>query len=280
MKPDIGQRLFIGLPGRELDAGAHQLLDAVRPGGVVLFARNIEDARQLRALTAALHARGIAVAIDQEGGRVNRLRNIIGECARDGRQTGRWLREYGIDINFAPVCDLALTPPGTDNALQERCWGRSADEVIAGAGVFLDELQAEGVAGCLKHFPGLGAATLDSHEELPVIERDPADGLAPFAALAPRAKAIMVGHAIYPALDPHRPASLSHAITTGLLRERLGFRGTIFTDDLEMGAINTAMPFAEAVVAAVRAGADRLLVCHSHDRILAAHEALTQAGLR
>lgn len=272
MNEPIGRRLFIGIPGRELDAATVRLLDEVQAGGVVLFARNVDHAAQLIALTGNLHARGIRVAIDQEGGCVNRLRNIVGESPRDGRVIGRWLREFGVDINFAPVLDLDLND--TDNALRERCWGRTADEVVTGAGKFLDDLQAEGVAGCLKHFPGLGRARCDSHEVLPVIGEAITEDLAPFRALLPRARAVMVSHAQYPMLDGARPASLSRRIVTGLLREELGFTGEVFTDDLEMGAITQAMSFEGAVLAAFDAGADRLLVCHTAEKVRAAHRVL------
>jgi beta-N-acetylhexosaminidase len=276
----VGERLFIGIPGPELDRATLRLLDTIQPAGVVLFTRNVETAPQLTALTGALHARGLRVAMDQEGGRVNRLRDLVGDTPRDGRIIGRRLREFGVDVNFAPVVDLERFDAKTDNALRDRCWGRTAAEVIAGAGKFLDDLLAEGVAGCLKHFPGLGGARCDSHEVLPVIRGPVTEDLRPFAALAARAPAVMVGHAKYPALDPTCPASLSRPIVTGLLRRQLRFTGEIFTDDLEMGAISTAVPFAEAMVAAVKAGADRLLVCHTPERMLAAHEALRVATLR
>jgi beta-N-acetylhexosaminidase len=278
VKQQAGARLFIGLPGPELDSVATELLDAVLPGGVVLFARNVESERQLKRLTAALHRRGIQIAIDQEGGRVNRLRELIGECPRNGRLIGRRLRELGVDINFAPVVDLEIFDDKVVNALRERCWGRTVKEVVTGAGKFLADLQAEGITGCLKHFPGLGGARCDSHDELPTIRRSREQllrhDLRAFRALLPQARAVMVGHGVYPSLDAKWPASLSAKITTGLLRRQLGFGGVVYTDDLEMGAITQALPFAKAVVAAVRAGADRLLVCHTPDRILAAHEAL------
>jgi beta-N-acetylhexosaminidase len=139
-------------------------------------------------------------------------------------------------------------------------------------------LQAEGVIGCLKHFPGLGGAKCDSHDELPTIRRSKAlllrHDIKPFTALLPQAKAVMVAHGVYPAWDTKWPASLSAKITTGLLRRQLGYGGLVFTDDLEMGAITRTASFAQAITLAVKAGADRLLVCHSPDRIRAAHEAL------
>jgi beta-N-acetylhexosaminidase len=297
----IGQHLFIGLPGGDLDADARRLLNSVRPGGVILFARNIDSAAGLRALTGALRtdcAFRPLVAIDQEHGRVNRLRGIIGEAptiadikasghvehAEDfGRTTGRWLHQFRIDMDFAPVFDLELFDKKTDNALRERCWGRTADEVSRWAGAFLEGLEREGVAACPKHFPGLGGATLDSHEKLPTIPRTReqlvAEDTVPYAKLMRRLTAIMVGHGHYPAFDgvKPRPASLSRAIITDFLRSDLGFSGLVFTDDMEMGAISQIGSFEDAVVEAFQAGVDVVLICHTVEKALAAYEALTKA---
>jgi beta-N-acetylhexosaminidase len=296
-----GQHLFIGLPGTKLDAKTRRMLQSVQPGGIVLFARNIDNAGELRVLTRALRSEFAyrpLIAIDQEHGRVNRLRNIIGEAptiaeikkagnpeqVEDfGRTTGRWLHQFGIDIDLAPVLDLELFDDKTDNALRERCWGRTADEVSRWAGAFLEGLEREGVAACPKHFPGLGGAALDSHEKLPTIHRTRdqllAEDVAPYKKLMRRVTAIMVGHGYYPAFDGNkpRPASLSKTIITELLRNDLGFDGLVFTDDMEMGAISQIRPFEEAVVDALDAGADMILVCHTTEKVVAAHDALTRA---
>jgi beta-N-acetylhexosaminidase len=297
----LGQHLFIGVPGATLGADTRRLLESVRPGGIVLFARNIDKAAELRALTRALRAELAyrpLIAIDQEHGHVNRLRNIIGEApaiaeikksgnveqAEDfGRTTGRWLHQFGIDIDLAPVLDLELFDEKTDNALRERCWGRTAKEAGHWAGAFLEGLEREGVAACPKHFPGLGGAVLDSHEKLPTIQRTReqllAEDVAPYRTLMRRITAIMVGHGHYPAFDGKkpRPASLSKAIVTQLLRNELGCDGLVLTDDMEMGAISQICPFHEAVVEAFDAGADMILVCHTAEKALAAQEALTKA---
>ncbi len=297
----VGQHLFIGIPGTELTAETRRLLKTVQPGGVVLFARNIESAADLRALGSALRAECAyrpLVAIDQEHGRVNRLRSIIGEAltiaeikksgdieqAEDfGRTTGRWLHQFGIDVDLAPVFDIELFNKKTDNALHERCWGRTADEVVRWAGAFLEGLEREGVAACPKHFPGLGGALLDSHEKLPTIKRAReqllAEDVVPYTRLMRRLTAIMVGHGHYPAFDGEkpRPASFSKSIITDLLRKQLGFMGLILTDDMEMGAISQIGSLERAVVDAVDAGADVVLVCHTTEKALAAHEALTKA---
>ena len=297
----LGQHLFIGLPGTKLDAKTRRMLQSVQPGGIVLFARNIDKAAELRALTRALRSEFAyrpLIAIDQEHGRVNRLRGIIGEAptiaevkktgnveqAEDfGRTTGRWLHQFGIDIDLAPVLDLELFDDKTDNALRERCWGLTADEVSRWAGAFLEGLEREGVAACPKHFPGLGGAAFDSHEKLPTIDRTREELLtkdvAPYRKLMRRVTAVMVGHGYYPAFDGKmpRPASLSKTIVTELLRNQLGFDGLVFTDDMEMGAISQIRPFEEAVVDAFDAGADMILVCHTAEKAVAAHEALTKA---
>ena len=298
----IGQHLFVGLAGAELTAANRRLLSTVQPGGIVLFARNCESETQLRefgrAITRELPFRPL-IAIDQENGRVNRLRNLVGELptipqlkqsgatgpVREfGRTIGRLLRRLEIDVNFAPVVDLELFGEKTDNALRERCWGRTAGEVIRWAGAFLQAMEGEGVAACPKHFPGLGGATVDSHEELPTIHRSREqilrEDVQPYARWIGRLSMIMVSHGHYPALDPgapRLPASLSSNVMTKLLRQQLGYEGLILTDDMEMGAIAKYGAVGDAVVEAFGAGADMMLICHTAEEALAAHEALVQA---
>lgn len=297
----VGQHLLIGLPGRELNEANRRLLNTIQPGGVVLFARNVGSAGELRALGGALRtelAYRPLVAMDQENGRVNRLRDVIGELptiadikrggvpgnAEDfGRKIGRWLHQFHVDMDFAPVFDLELFDEKTDNALRERCWGKTADEVITWAGAFIEGLEREGVTACPKHFPGLGAAERDSHEQLPTITRSRArllgEDVRPYAKFLRRLSAIMVGHGHYLAFDGGvpRPATLSRAIMTDLLRDEMGYTGMILTDDMEMGAVAQSGSFEQAVVEAFRAGADMMLVCHTAEKALAAHEALTKA---
>jgi beta-N-acetylhexosaminidase len=298
----IGQHLFIGLAGTEITPDSCRLLKTIQPGGIVLFARNVDSVAQLRELCdrvrRELPSRPV-IAIDQEQGRVNRLRNIVGEAPtiaelktagnvekveQFGQTTGQWLRQYGIDIDFAPVLDLELFGQKTDNALRERCWGKTADEVVRWAGTFLTGLERAGIVACPKHFPGLGGATLDSHDKLPTITRKReqllSEDIVPYVLLMGRLSAIMVGHGHYPAFDPTepgRPASLSQAVISDLLRQQLGFTGLVLTDDMDMGAISQFGSVQDAVVEAFNAGADIMLVCHSAEKMLAAHEALTKA---
>ena len=288
----VGQHLFVGIPGKELTPATRRFLNDLQPGGVILFARNIGTAGELRALGRALRTElkyRPLVGIDQENGRVNRLREIAGELPtiaelkregsvekveEFGRSIGRWVHQFCVDINFAPVFDLELT--SADNALRDRCWGGTAEDVITWAGAFLEGLEREGVVGCPKHFPGLGGATLDSHDKLPTINRNReellAEDIAPYRHFMRRLTAIMVGHGRYPALD-NKPASLSRTIISDLLRRQLGFTGLVVTDDLEMGAIES---FERAVVDAVQAGADMLLICHTAEKARAAHEVLSK----
>ena len=298
----VGQHLFIGFRGPELTPAARRLLNTIQPGGIVLFARNITGSGELRSLTRALRTEfpfRPVLALDQENGRVNRLRDIIGEIptiselkqggiverAEDfGRSIGRWLHQFSIDLDFAPVLDLELFGPDVDNALRERCWGKTADEVILWAGAFTEGLEREGVAACPKHFPGLGGAAQDSHEQLPTIHRSReqivSEDVKPYATLLRRLSAIMVSHGHYPAFDGEKPlpATLSSNIMTGLLRRQLGYERLVLTDDMEMGAITQFGSFEQAIVDSFSAGADMMLVCHSAEKALAAHEALSKAA--
>jgi len=300
MRTNAGQHLCIGIPGGELTPATRQLLKTVQPGGIVLFARNVDSADQLRALTRSLRDDLPVlplIAIDHENNRVNRLRAIVGElptlaavkhagnAEEFGRAIGRSLHDLGIDLNFAPVLDLELFDASIDNALRDRCWSRTPAEVVRFAGTFITGLESAGVAACPKHFPGLGAAVEDSHEHLPTITRRReqllAEDLRPFAELIPRLSALMVGHGHYTAFDgPNpKPASVSPVIVGAILRRQLGFTGLVMTDDMEMGAITRAGDFTAAVTDAIQAGADMVLVCHTSEKILAAHEALAKTKI-
>jgi beta-N-acetylhexosaminidase len=221
--------------------------------------------------------------VDAEGGRVDRLRALFGSAPAAARlavrppavsrRAGFWvgaaLRHVGLDVDLAPVVDL--DHGATDNALDGRYFGSDPRRVAARAGAFLVGLREAGVLGCLKHFPGLGAATRDTHHAVAEVSLDAA-GLAreaaPFKRLwsAPgantTASAVLVSHAIYPALDDSRsPASLSSAVMTGLLRREMGFRGVTFSDDLEMKALAPWGDLSDRCEAALAAGCDGLLVC-------------------
>jgi len=286
-----GQHIMAGFEGAAPPPALVERVRAGRVGGVILFGRNIESAAQALDLTFALQRaaarsrRGVPllVAIDQEGGRVSRLspdftrfpaarafgrigdRGLAREAAR---ATGAELRAAGVNLNFAPVLDLLTNPACA--VIGDRAYG--ADPALVGemAAAVIRGLQAEGVAACAKHFPGIGDMAPDPHETLPVSGLSLEDlrrrELLPYReAFNPRlpsggAAAVMAAHAVYTPIDPERPASGSPRIIGGLLREEMRFRGLAVTDDLEMGAI--ADP-AEAALDSIRAGADIALICHS-----------------
>ncbi|HKH47402.1 MAG TPA: beta-N-acetylhexosaminidase [Thermoanaerobaculia bacterium] len=274
-------QVFVGIPGLELDSTSASLLAAHQPGGLVLFGRNIKDPEQLNDLVTAIRRvlPDAVLAIDAEGGRVDRLRGVVGAApaaavlarnpASFALQAGTWiaqsLRLFDIDIDFAPVVDLDRGE--TDNALDGRYLGASPAEVVPRARAFLRGLHAGGAGGCLKHFPGLGGAKADTHFKVASVylpsEVLRAD-LDPFEALGRLAGAVMIGHAIYPGYDAvSRPSTLSPIVIGGLLRGRLGFQGLAFSDDLEMKALDEWGDLAERSEAAFAAGCDVLLLCHT-----------------
>jgi beta-N-acetylhexosaminidase len=294
-----GRVLMVGFSGPRLSPAEHGALERLAPGGAILFRRNLEAPSDLARLIADLHdllPAPTLLAVDQEGGRVSRLEPWIGPTPpaadlaggggqaafRFGLATGHGLRALGFNLDFAPVVDLC--GPEASNGIGDRSFGTAPAAVAQVAGSFLDGLQQAGVAGCLKHFPGLGDTDVDSHEALPRVTRGlrrlEEEDLLPYRRLGERAAAVMVGHGHYTALDsqPGLPATLSPTIVQGLLRERLAFPGVIVSDDLEMGAVAPLDRDGRAAVAAVAAGCDLLLYCSDLDRARRARDALVEAA--
>jgi beta-N-acetylhexosaminidase len=294
MKGDsLGQLILTGVPGTTLDSDTVALFRRVQPGGFILFGRNIKGAAQLRKLIDDLRdlsAQEPIVTIDQEGGRVSRLR-LIGQeppnaqqlrerddlelVRRHGTITGRLLRLFGFNLDLCPVLDLSFDDEA-DNSLRGRCYGRDVAQVVRLAGAFNDALRGEGIASCGKHFPGYSAATVDAHHDLPLIERTipelNANELAVFQAFAGRVDSMMICHGWYPCFEPQKTAaSLSRRIVTDLLRNELGFEGLVMTDDLDMGAILNEYSLEKTVRFAIGAGNDLAMICH---RVPAIEEAL------
>jgi beta-N-acetylhexosaminidase len=292
-----GQLILTGVPGKEIDRETAALFRRVQPGGFILFGRNIESARQLRKLIDDLRdlsAIEPIIAIDQEGGRVSRLR-LIGEeppnaqqlrekgdielVRQHGRITGRLLRLFGFNLDLCPVLDISFDDEA-DNSLRGRCYGRDTAQVVRLAGAFNEALRAEGIASCGKHFPGYSAATVDAHHDLPLIERTRAEleanELGVFRQFAPRVDSMMICHGWYPCFEPEKTAaSLSRHIVTELLRGELAFEGLVMTDDLDMGAILNEYGFEETIRRAIGAGNDLAMICH---RVSAIEEALSYIG--
>ncbi|HJT65367.1 MAG TPA: glycoside hydrolase family 3 N-terminal domain-containing protein [Pyrinomonadaceae bacterium] len=313
LEQQIGQFLFIGLPGTELDAETRDLVTEVQPGGVIIFGRNVAGPEQLRTLldgVRELVATPLLIGIDQEGGLVDRLRRIFtpmpsartirqhGDLAAAralGRITGETLRMLGFNINFAPVMSIMTEDRDLlSNGLYSRSFGRSPGEVLGYTTVYLRGLQGTGCLGCLKHFPGIGAGEVDSHEEMPVVQLSHDDliaqDLAPYIELFQRRddriRCVMVSHGGFPNIDIREettggllePASLNYNIVTKLLREELGYKHLVVTDDLEMGAIIRHYDVGDAAVKAALAGEDMFLICATPERIRRGHEALVEAA--
>ncbi|HEV8189685.1 MAG TPA: glycoside hydrolase family 3 N-terminal domain-containing protein [Pyrinomonadaceae bacterium] len=315
LEQQIGQFLFIGLTGTELDAETRALIDEVKPGGIIIFGRNVAGPEQLRSLldgVRELLPTPPLVGIDQEGGLVDRLRRIFtpmpsartirqhGDLAAArllGRVTGEVLRMLGFNINFAPVMSIMTDDRDLlSNGLYSRSFGRSPGEVLGYTTVYMRGLQGTGLLGCLKHFPGIGAGEVDSHEEMPVVQLSHDDliaqDLAPYIELFQRrddrVRCVMVSHGGFPNIDIREavtggllePASLNYNIVTKLLREELGYKHLVVTDDLEMGAIARHCEIEDAAVRASLAGEDMLLICASPDKIRRGYHGLLEAAKR
>lgn len=301
LKEKIGQLFICGFDGCRPTPGIARLIAEYGIGGVVYFRRNLRDARQVASLSAELQelaAVPLWTAIDQEGGMVVRLEEgvtvmpgamAIGaagdpELAYEAaRRSGAELKAVGINMNLAPCLDVNNNP---DNpVIGVRSYGENPSAVALLGVKALQGYQDSGVAAVAKHFPGHGDTAADSHFELPVVphgrERLDEVELLPFrAAIAAGVDAIMTAHVVFPAYEPdHIPATLSRRILTGLLRERLGYRGVVVTDCLEMNAIAETIGVAKGAVEAVKGGADLVLVSHRLDRQLAALEAVHDAVL-
>src|SRR5690349_22755215 len=313
IEQQVGQFLFIGLPGTELDAETRALVEYVKPGGVIIFGRNVASAQQLRGLidgVRELVKTPLLFGIDQEGGLVDRLRRIFtpmpsartirqhGDLAAArslGRITGETLRMLGFNINLAPVMSIMTEDRDLlSNGHYSRSFGRSPGEVLGYTTVYLRGLQGTRCLGCLKHFPGIGAGEVDSHEEIPVVQLSHDDliaqDLAPYIELFQRRddriRCVMVTHGGFPNVDIREettggllePASLNYNIVTKLLREELGYKHLVVTDDLEQGAIARHCEIEDAAVRAALAGEDRLWICASPDKLRRGYHGLLEAA--
>ena len=289
-----------GVPGFALDAETAATFRRVQPGAFILFGRNIQTPSQLRKLIDDLRAISDVepiITIDQEGGRVSRLKLIGNEppnanqlrdkgdealIRRHGEITAKLLRIFGFNLDLCPVLDISFDDEA-DNSLRGRCYGNDVAQVNRNAGAFNDALRAGGILSCGKHFPGYSRAPLDAHHELPTIALTRAEldahELAVFRHFATGAGAVdsmMIGHAFYPSLEETlTPSSLSRRVITDLLRGELGFRGLVMTDDLDMGAILNHHGLEETIRLAITAGNDIAMICH---RVNVVEEALGHLG--
>jgi len=290
---------MLGFDGTAVSPQWAELQTQYKPGGMILFARNLEHPAQIVDLTNGLQARSphfpLLVAIDQEGGRVSRLPagftifppcGAVGACRSEelayaaASVTAAELRAVGINMNMAPVLDVHSNPENP--VIGDRAYG-TEPEIVAELGVAaIRGFHGKGVVACGKHFPGHGDTGTDSHKELPVVTASAATllerELPPFHyAIAHGLASLMTAHVVYPALDAQWPATLSPTILTGLLREQWGFDGVVVTDDLEMRAIADHHGIGEAAVQAFLAGADLLLICRDREQAVTAMEAVRRA---
>lgn len=286
METDI---LGIGLTGKTLTDLERRIISETSPYAVVLFGRNIADVAQIRDLireVKSIAKRPPLFMIDEEGGRVDRIRHLVpglpsaeafgeGEQASElshwlGRIIGMALRHFDVEIDLAPVVDIRGDQP--PKGLERRTFGDSPDKVVELAGAFMRGLHQTGVASCLKHFPGIGLGSADPHygatvmdmtrEEL--VNRD----LVPFTRLGNEAGAIMIGHGAYPQIDePDLPATLSYRLTTELLRNDAAFTGVAITDDMEMHAVSDLGSYESLSDRALMAGNDVILYCSHIERV-------------
>jgi beta-N-acetylhexosaminidase len=280
----LGQLILCGVPGKELDPASAEMFRRVQPGGFILFGRNIESAPQLRKLIEDLRDLSDVepiITIDQEGGRVSRLRLIGSEppnaqqlrdkddvdlIRRHGDITGRLLRVFGFNLDLCPVLDISFDD-NADNSLRGRCYGKNVEQVVRNAGAFNDAMREQGIASCGKHFPGYTCAKSDAHYELPRIDRTREElnqnELAVFRQFIDKIDSMMICHGWYPCLEKEKtPASLSRRVITDLLRTEFGFEGLVMTDDLDMGAILNGYGLQDTIRLAIGAGDDLVMICH------------------
>ncbi len=294
-----GSLLVVGLADKELSAMERAWLKLLRPAGIILYRRNITDVKQTRAMLGeamSFCCPHSPTFVDVEGGVVNRLnialapipsaQSVATAMLRAGKKAlarehgdliARAVGAFGFNTSLAPMVDLAL--PDSFEVLGTRAPAAAPEDVITYAREFLAGLKSRGIVGCGKHFPGLGGGALDTHIETPAIGRNWdemwSEDLVPYREIHAAMPIVMMNHAAYPRTPGKElPASVSNFWIGEILRKRIGYRGIILSDDLEMGGILKFMPIAEAAVAAIRTGSDLVEICHHPEPILLAYEAL------
>jgi len=298
---NLGQLLIVGFDGTKMSPRLTSLLTKIQPAGVILFARNITGAEQTHTLLRECQKcveTPLFTCVDLEGGRVDRFRNVVGPAPsaadvfatgdrrlfrKHGRVIGENCRALGFNLDFAPSLDLAFE--ASQSVMSSRSVSADPKKVVTYAREFLRGLGDAGVLGCGKHFPGLGEANLDTHHELPSVEKPFRklwdEDLLPYRILRRQLPFVMISHAAFPAVTKDRtPASLSKKWITDVLRQKIGYRGLICSDDLEMGGVLAAAPIEQAAIGHIRAGGDLTLICHQEDFILRAHEAMIREAER
>jgi beta-N-acetylhexosaminidase len=291
----VGQLLIIGFDGTTMSPGLATLLKRIQPAGVILFARNIiggEQTYQLLKDCQSCVSTPLFTCVDLEGGRVDRFRKVTGPSPsagdvfatgdrrlfrKHGKVIGDSCRTLGFNTDFAPVVDLAFEASKT--VMSSRSVSADPRQAVLYAREFLEGLRGAKVVGSAKHFPGLGEGKLDTHHELPSIEKSWKklweEDLYPYRILRRRLPMVLIGHANYPKITRDAlPASLSRKWITDVLRKKIGYRGLVVSDDLEMGGVLKAAPIERAAVEHIRAGGDLCLICHIEEYVTRSYETL------
>jgi beta-N-acetylhexosaminidase len=282
LRRHAGRLAIVGFAGHDVPADLRRLAADFDLGGVIYFARNVAEPRQVADLSRQVadlrRDWPLWISVDQEGGRVARLKRPFTEwppmlalgrsgdeklAERFARALATELSAVGINLDYTPVLDVYTNPKNT--VIGDRAFGERAEEVARFGRIVIRTLQTGGIAACGKHFPGHGDTVADSHEELPIVEHDPDRirrvELVPFkAAVEERVAAIMTAHVLVPAFDDERPATLSPTLVDGLLKRELGYGGLVMTDDMQMKALSARNTIGDSAVGAIAAGCDALLI--------------------
>lgn len=301
LRLQVGQLLVFGFDGKEFSPELCNRLSVLQPGGIILFARNIASAEQTHSLLRESQravATPMFLCVDMEGGTVDRLKEVIAPAPSlnqvastgekrlfraHGRLLGEEARALGFNVDFAPVVDLGFE--ASRKVLGNRTVGPEPQATITYAKEFLRGLTDAHVLGCGKHFPGLGEANLDTHNALPSIQKSWKrlweEDVLPYRKLRSQMPFVMVAHCAFPTVTrDNTPASVSKKWITDVLRKKIGYKGLVVSDDLEMGGVQSAMPVEEAAVETIRAGADIYLVCHNDDFVHRSYEAVLREAER
>lgn len=290
LEEKIGQMIFAGVSGTTMDTGAEKLINQLHVGGIIFYKNNFENPKQTVELVNQIKAENssnipLFLGVDQEGGRVTRLPGAltnfppnkrIGEVNspefsyKIGSLLGYELKEFGLNLDFAPVLDINSNP--NNPVIGDRAFGNNL-EIVSKLGIeTMKGIQSQKVIPTIKHFPGHGDTSVDSHLELPIVNKTLKElmelELIPFKrAMDEGAEVVMVAHMLIPELDKNNPASISKVVMTEVLRRQLSFTGVIITDDMTMGAIVEHFDIGKAAVESVKAGSDIILVGHGYDNV-------------
>jgi len=301
LRAQVGQLLIMGFEGTECSAKLRSTFASLQPGGIILFKRNITGGEQtwqfLRDAQACIQQPAF-LCIDLEGGTVDRLKDVIAPAPaaadvfasrnrklfrKHGRILAEECRALGFNVDFNPVVDIGFEP--SRSVLTSRTVSNKPADVVTFAREVLKGMVDAGVIGCGKHFPGLGEANLDTHKELPAIQK-PAkelwdEDLLPYRKLHKQMPIVMVAHAAYPSVTgDNTPASLSKKWMVDILRKKIGFRGVVMADDLEMGGVLAAASIEDAAIATLKAGSDLFPICHNEEKVWSCYEAVLGAAER